>query len=241
MIEIALGATLLAASALIVRSVRRRRRAVAARGPKPPRPTSTPASSPKGARGLRVGDVLLYGDSELWLAGSIALEEPGTTLRLFPTPGSERGTWVAQSRSRGSRSRPPRPLDRGARGPSPRVPSHRRDAPVLAQARPRPRRGRGRASARHDRTSGLRHPRGGRRALAPRGGLPGRRASRPLGGTAGPGPVRAAPRRRNARLSGPRESGCTPRTPEIRRTGPRSAHPRTPGWCSRRRRPGPRG
>jgi hypothetical protein len=49
-----------------------------------------------GPRGLRVGDVLLYADTELWLAGMIHLDEEGFVLRLFPTPGGLRADWVAQ-------------------------------------------------------------------------------------------------------------------------------------------------
>lgn len=49
-----------------------------------------------GPRGLRVGDVLLYADTELWLAGMLQLDEEGFVLRLFPTPGGLRAEWVAQ-------------------------------------------------------------------------------------------------------------------------------------------------
>lgn len=49
-----------------------------------------------GPRGLRVGDVLLYADTELWLAGMLQLDEEGFALRLFPTPGGLRAEWVAQ-------------------------------------------------------------------------------------------------------------------------------------------------
>ncbi len=49
-----------------------------------------------GPRGLLIGDVLLYADTELWLAGMIELDEEGFVARLFPTPGSSRGTWVVQ-------------------------------------------------------------------------------------------------------------------------------------------------
>lgn len=49
-----------------------------------------------GPRGLRVGDVLLYEDTELWLAGCIELEEEGFVARLFISPGSKRAEWVAQ-------------------------------------------------------------------------------------------------------------------------------------------------
>ena len=47
-------------------------------------------------RGLKVGDVLLYADTELWLAGAIELDEEGWVARLFPTPGALRSEWVAQ-------------------------------------------------------------------------------------------------------------------------------------------------
>lgn len=49
-----------------------------------------------GPRGLLVGDVLLYGDTELWLAGAIELDEEGMVARLFPTPGALRSEWLAQ-------------------------------------------------------------------------------------------------------------------------------------------------
>lgn len=49
-----------------------------------------------GPRGLLVDDVLLYADTELWLAAMIALDEEGFVARLFPTPGSPRAEWVAQ-------------------------------------------------------------------------------------------------------------------------------------------------
>lgn len=49
-----------------------------------------------GPRGLLVDDVILYADSELWLAGKIELDEEGFALRLFKTPGSNRATWLAQ-------------------------------------------------------------------------------------------------------------------------------------------------
>jgi hypothetical protein len=49
-----------------------------------------------GPRGLRVGDVLLYADSELWLAGMIQLDEEGLACRVFPTPGGLRSSWVVQ-------------------------------------------------------------------------------------------------------------------------------------------------
>jgi len=60
------------------------------RGKKTPRPERI------GPRGLRVGDVLLYEDTELWLAGCVELEEEGLVARLFVSPGSTRAGWVAQ-------------------------------------------------------------------------------------------------------------------------------------------------
>lgn len=52
--------------------------------------------APEGPRGLLVGDVLLYADTELWLAGMLELDEEGFVARLFPTPGGLRADWVAQ-------------------------------------------------------------------------------------------------------------------------------------------------
>ncbi|MGE0784934.1 MAG: hypothetical protein AB7S26_04535 [Sandaracinaceae bacterium] len=55
------------------------------------------AKDPRGtARGLRVGDVLLYADTELWLAGSVELDEEGLVMRIFVSPGSKAGDWVVQ-------------------------------------------------------------------------------------------------------------------------------------------------
>ena len=50
----------------------------------------------RGPRGLRVGDVLLYGDDELWLAGGFEVWEEGFVCRAFATPGSARASWVLQ-------------------------------------------------------------------------------------------------------------------------------------------------
>lgn len=47
-----------------------------------------------GPRGLRVGDVLLYADTELWLAGEMHLDEEGFALSLFITPGGVRASHV---------------------------------------------------------------------------------------------------------------------------------------------------
>lgn len=56
--------------------------------------TKTPARS--GPRGLRVGDVLLYADAELWLAGCFELDEEGLVARVFRAPGNDRAPWVIQ-------------------------------------------------------------------------------------------------------------------------------------------------
>lgn len=63
---------------------------------KKPAPRSARGPSAVGPRGLRVGDVLLQGDTELWLAGMIELDEEGFVLRLFVTPGALRADWVVQ-------------------------------------------------------------------------------------------------------------------------------------------------
>ena len=49
-----------------------------------------------GPRGLRVGDVLLYADAELWLAGCFELDEEGLVARVFRAPGNDRAPWVIQ-------------------------------------------------------------------------------------------------------------------------------------------------
>jgi hypothetical protein len=43
-----------------------------------------------------VSDVLLYADTELWLAGCLELEDGAEVLRLFVTPGAKRSSYVAQ-------------------------------------------------------------------------------------------------------------------------------------------------
>lgn len=57
-------------------------------------PPKQPARS--GPRGLRVGDVLLYADAELWLAGYFELDEEGFVARVFHAPGNDRAPWVIQ-------------------------------------------------------------------------------------------------------------------------------------------------
>lgn len=88
-IELAIGAGLLMAGAAVARAMLKRRHEAMA-----PAPLAKP--SPSGPRGLRVRDVLLYTDAELWLAGMIELDEEGFVMRLFAAPAGGRASWVAQ-------------------------------------------------------------------------------------------------------------------------------------------------
>lgn len=54
-----------------------------------------PSSAPRHP-GLNVSDVILYVDTELWLAGCLQLEDGADVLRLFSAPGAKRATHVAQ-------------------------------------------------------------------------------------------------------------------------------------------------
>jgi hypothetical protein len=58
-------------------------------------PAPKPADN-DAPRGLRIDDVVLYADTELWLAGALHLEEDGFAMRVFRTPGSTRATWLVQ-------------------------------------------------------------------------------------------------------------------------------------------------
>jgi len=109
-IELLVGAGLVAAGAAAARILVRRRGAVddeeeaaekkaakkAERGKGKKGPKRKRDIERSGPRGLRVGDVILYADTELWLSGCIELVEEGLVARLFPCPGSERAEWVAQ-------------------------------------------------------------------------------------------------------------------------------------------------
>lgn len=46
--------------------------------------------------GLHVSDVILYADTELWLAGCIDLDDGADVFRIFATPGAKRASYVAQ-------------------------------------------------------------------------------------------------------------------------------------------------
>lgn len=53
-------------------------------------------AKPTRRAGLNVSDVILYADTELWLAGCIDLDDGADVLRLFATPGAKRASYVAQ-------------------------------------------------------------------------------------------------------------------------------------------------
>lgn len=92
-IELGIGLGAVALTAVALRKIRSRMEA----GEPPPEPAEESTSKPKGPRGLKIGDVLLYADAELWLAAKVELDEEGFVLRLFHTPGGgERAEWVVQ-------------------------------------------------------------------------------------------------------------------------------------------------
>lgn len=59
-------------------------------------PKAGPEPKPARRPGLHVSDVILYADTELWLAGCIDLDDGSDVLRLFATPGAKRASYVAQ-------------------------------------------------------------------------------------------------------------------------------------------------
>lgn len=87
-VEVLIGACVVAAAGVVGEALRRRRRVWRAGA-------SAAASTPRAARGLRVGDVLLPPDGELWLAGALHLTEDGLVARLFVAPGDP-DRWLAQ-------------------------------------------------------------------------------------------------------------------------------------------------
>lgn len=93
-VELVLGAGLLAAASLAYRNVHERR----ARARRSPEGPERRGLNPRldGPRGLRVDDVLLYADTELWLAGCFELDEEGLVARVFRTPGNRAAEWVLQ-------------------------------------------------------------------------------------------------------------------------------------------------
>lgn len=109
-VELLVGAGLVAVGTATARILMRRREANANDDETDEGPKKAPEKGPKkargkkpkakdkrpGPRGLLVGDVLLYADTELWLAGMLELDEEGFVARLFPCPGGGRADWVAQ-------------------------------------------------------------------------------------------------------------------------------------------------
>jgi len=105
LIELLVGAGVVALGTIALKALRRSQVPDKAEGPGaakalPPavEPAATRGAPTRidGPRGLRVGDVLLYADTELWLAGEVYLDEEGFALSLFHAPGSSRGSWVVQ-------------------------------------------------------------------------------------------------------------------------------------------------
>ncbi len=92
-VELALGAGVLVAASLAFRTLHERR-ARAQRGVEELRVGAHPRLD--GPRGFRVGDVLLYADTELWLAGCFELVEQGFVARVFRSPGNRHAQWVIQ-------------------------------------------------------------------------------------------------------------------------------------------------
>ncbi|MEC7523794.1 MAG: hypothetical protein VYE22_28175 [Myxococcota bacterium] len=102
-VELIVGAGLVMAGAAAARMLMRRGELDAEEGQPDAEPEADDAPPKRrraplreGPRGLRVGDVLLHGAGELWLAGAIELDEEGFVARLFPTPGGTSAGWVAQ-------------------------------------------------------------------------------------------------------------------------------------------------
>lgn len=89
--EIAIGAAIVASVTYAFRTLSAAKRDMRA-------PEDAPKETPKraGPRGLRVGDVLLYAETELWLAGMFELDEEGLVARVFRAPGNSAGDWVVQ-------------------------------------------------------------------------------------------------------------------------------------------------
>lgn len=113
-VELAIGAGLVALGVVTLRTLRRRREgttgALPAEGsgersshaanaaPKHPSKPRREKKSTRHAdpRGLRIGDVLLYADTEFWLSGELFVDEEGFVLVVFPTPGALRADYVVQ-------------------------------------------------------------------------------------------------------------------------------------------------
>ena len=75
---------------------RRRRQPKAPARTREPGPKGGPEQKAPRRPGLHVSDVILYADTELWLAGCICLDDGADVLCLFATPGAKRAAYVAQ-------------------------------------------------------------------------------------------------------------------------------------------------
>lgn len=89
--EIAIGAAIVASVSYAFRTLNNAKSKQRA-----PDPDEKPKPKRTGPRGLRVGDVLLYADTELWLSGMIELDEEGLVARVFRAPGNATADWVVQ-------------------------------------------------------------------------------------------------------------------------------------------------
>jgi len=95
-IELGIGLGAVALAAVTLRRIRLRMEADAQAAEGEAEDREEPEQK-KGPRGLKIGDVLLYADVELWLAAKVELDEEGFVLRLFHTPGGgDRAEWVVQ-------------------------------------------------------------------------------------------------------------------------------------------------
>lgn len=97
MIELAVGAGLVAVAAFVWRRVHEQRAVEKRRADAAPTEAEPKKRKDRsGPRGLRVGDVLLYANTELWLAGCFELDEEGFVARVFQAPGNDRAPWLVQ-------------------------------------------------------------------------------------------------------------------------------------------------
>ncbi|MCB9659932.1 MAG: hypothetical protein R3B40_13230 [Polyangiales bacterium] len=92
-----LGLALGAGAALWAYRRRRAAKAGVAPAAAPDGSPDDPAPKPMVRKpGLNLSDVILYVDTELWLAGCLHLDDGADVLRLFAAPGGKRATHVAQ-------------------------------------------------------------------------------------------------------------------------------------------------
>lgn len=114
-VEVALVAAGLAVGAGIARALRKK-------------PPEASASIPSGPRALRIGDVLVHPDGDLWIQGRMTLREGPESLTLLRTQGAPHAEWLLE----------PRPdelhvLVPSGAVPGGRVPSELRRGPLVAR------------------------------------------------------------------------------------------------------------